>query len=283
VKIMQPMRGRGWIIDAVLWISPLAGAGVFVARVLTVKVPRGSENDDSIRFLDLPGMAWFILLACAVLVPLIVAFLSRRVLGFLAVASLIFGVGVGTLWIRSHLSYDTPLLVRITGPTANLKVDFWGVISKDGGIVLERFQSQSNRWIAMARWSLLPPGRDQALWLRVSSAVSGYATDELAFSTTPAPLRHLGFGAAIRPDRYVTLETFEVPFALGVPYWFLCLLAAPLPLIWTLRQRRRRRLARRLAAGACANCGYDLRATPDAAGARLATCPECGVAAANAD
>lgn len=51
-----------------------------------------------------------------------------------------------------------------------------------------------------------------------------------------------------------------------IPYWFGLGAAAPLPALaaW-LGLRRRRRARRRL----CANCGYDLRATPD-------RCPECG-------
>ena len=51
-----------------------------------------------------------------------------------------------------------------------------------------------------------------------------------------------------------------------VPYWLLILLTAVLPTIWLVLILRHRR---RVRAGACLNCGYDLRATPD-------RCPECG-------
>src|SRR5205814_140843 len=54
-----------------------------------------------------------------------------------------------------------------------------------------------------------------------------------------------------------------------VPVGCLLLLptAWPTTLAWHYRQRRV--LLRRLAAGQCVACGYDLRATPD-------RCPECG-------
>jgi len=52
---------------------------------------------------------------------------------------------------------------------------------------------------------------------------------------------------------------------LSVPSWFLVVLFAAVPLRWfVLRRRRATRPP-----GACATCGYDLRATPD-------RCPECG-------
>jgi len=58
----------------------------------------------------------------------------------------------------------------------------------------------------------------------------------------------------------------EVAYRFGVPVAFpvmLLLVAGPIValFVWDARTPRRR--------GVCANCGYDLRATPD-------RCPECG-------
>jgi hypothetical protein len=55
----------------------------------------------------------------------------------------------------------------------------------------------------------------------------------------------------------------------AVPYWFWVAAGAVLPSGWAIRRRRARG---RHAAGCCAACGYDLRATPD-------RCPECGAVA----
>jgi hypothetical protein len=54
-----------------------------------------------------------------------------------------------------------------------------------------------------------------------------------------------------------------------MPMWFVASLFAILPLAAGVRHLRGRVHARRLNAGRCPACGYDLRATPD-------RCPECG-------
>jgi hypothetical protein len=54
-----------------------------------------------------------------------------------------------------------------------------------------------------------------------------------------------------------------------IPYWFPTVLSMALPLAWIVRRR-----LRRLPYGRCANCGYDLRATP---------CAECGTRPATAE
>jgi hypothetical protein len=57
-----------------------------------------------------------------------------------------------------------------------------------------------------------------------------------------------------------------------VPCWLAALACALLPGIWVTRWRRTRNARRRLAAGLCPRCGYDLRGSPG-------RCPECGTPA----
>jgi hypothetical protein len=74
-----------------------------------------------------------------------------------------------------------------------------------------------------------------------------------------------------------------VGHAVAFPCWLLALVAGAWPCASLALFVRRRRRARRLAlVGCCRRCGYDLRATPEAGGAMLATCPECGRSAAAA-
>lgn len=59
----------------------------------------------------------------------------------------------------------------------------------------------------------------------------------------------------------------------GLPYWFVCLLTAPWPVLGVRRIRRRWRQLLRIEQGLCGQCGYDLRGSRD-------RCPECGAAVA---
>jgi hypothetical protein len=56
----------------------------------------------------------------------------------------------------------------------------------------------------------------------------------------------------------------------GIPLWLPLVLFGIAPTIWLAAKLRSRRREQRRAKGLCANCGYDLRATPD-------HCPECGL------
>jgi hypothetical protein len=64
-------------------------------------------------------------------------------------------------------------------------------------------------------------------------------------------------------------DTILISHDVLLPIWPLFLLTAIVPSLWTVSRLSRRRRIRRLAAGCCPRCGYDLRASPD-------RCPECG-------
>src|SRR5687767_10722458 len=80
----------------------------------------------------------------------------------------------------------------------------------------------------------------------------------------------MGFGAVGGRVRNHTLRL------VAIPCWFLALLTASGSVgcaVFVWRQRRRIR------SGRCVSCGYDLRATPEAGGALVERCPECGTSA----
>jgi hypothetical protein len=54
-----------------------------------------------------------------------------------------------------------------------------------------------------------------------------------------------------------------------IPGWFAILFLVALPSFWLIRFWRQKTQQRDIDAGRCANCSYDLRATPN-------RCPECG-------
>lgn len=134
-------------------------------------------------------------------------------------------------------------------------------------------------WGRSRRTDLLPGGWHVLTFTAVDGAVrfyNGYLPGPMrgmvesswrhvgpyhALSIDPGASRAFGFGYAHFHGRWSRADLREVV----VPLWALVVGALVLPL-WWLRRRQRRRPA----AGLCARCGYNLRATPS-------RCPECGM------
>ena len=94
---------------------------------------------------------------------------------------------------------------------------------------------------------------------------------------TPTPVRMLmsgyvhgigGYGWSTWTETSGLQAPPNTVSAIVFPYWLAVLVGSLAPAWWLWGGKRRRR-AHRLAAGWCANCGYDLRASPE-------RCPECG-------
>jgi hypothetical protein len=160
---------------------------------------------------------------------------------FLFVASVI-------LWVRSYFVGD---LIRHIGEDVIPNTSYF-ISSTSGSLSLSRYeQTSKDPAIGGGRY---PPGFSLERW--------DNRADPLRWPTGTIANR-LGFAA--EHNRLAEGDDYT----LVVPYYALAVALLALPLVWLVRSRRRARAAAGLR---CAECGYDLRATPD-------RCPECGRAA----
>ena len=162
----------------------------------------------------------------------------------LAVMSLVLCAAMVALWVRSYWTRD---YVEHISPSTSVTVKL-----REGSVV----------WLKIEMSSPPPYG-----WEIGSRPISAGESSRDVINT-PRLLEWEFMGvryAHVRPTNgQFTLSTAAVPF------WMLLCPTIAIPLLqvmrWAVRQERR---AARRAVGQCAECGYDLRATPE-------RCPECG-------
>lgn len=176
----------------------------------------------------------------------------RRLFTFASAGSLLLFVAVCALWVRSHFVRDyawawLPWPGDSAGGRRSIKID-----ADSGGGQVE---------IAWHVWTATE--RERVRGQNPLAGVNWYhrtfadVPRQYARSTPPTNWNAAGFKWYRGPTHA----------SVGVPYWSAALLSVGLPVAWAVEWARRRR--RRIAAGRCAVCGYDLRASPQ-------RCPECG-------
>src|SRR4051794_18097681 len=167
----------------------------------------------------------------------------RHLFMLCAAASLVLGVAVCALWVRSYYAFDAVLLWT---SRESLETKFSGG-SVDGEIGVVWSAGVAERplklhWVTRLWWE--DAHLYQGMMPTCEHRCGPFGIDRDSLKSDPAAHK----------------------YAVAFPHWFAACLLCTLPVrrgIDWYRGRRRR------IAGACPRCGYDLRASP-------ARCPECG-------
>jgi hypothetical protein len=174
--------------------------------------------------------------------------MKRRLLNFLTALSLLLAALACVLWAVSHCGSIFASYAH--APASDEPVDVMRIDLAAG---------KGNCWIGLVRGdSVLDPS------LVVGPPRFHFDVDwHNPDVATIADWNFHGFGTKrLRPGGWYRED------GLAFPLWLPILLFAALP---SVRAHNHLRRTRRLAGGACASCGYDLRASPQ-------RCPECGQA-----
>jgi hypothetical protein len=196
--------------------------------------------------------------------------LARHLFTFAAALSLLLFVAACVLWVRSHWIYvrwdtyhrSTTHVQRGQARLVCSSSDRWVTVAA-GGMQLRSTSAETSQ-----------PFGQPGTWDRSEWKLSGGTYPLSRFKPPGLKL------AIICVGFQCVIADYRGPDALGgpmiykelsvtLPFWFVALMTAVLPVLWFRSSRRRRRVRRD---GLCPNCSYDLRASPD-------RCPECGMVA----
>ena len=169
-------------------------------------------------------------------------------LNVLAALSLLLGIGLGGLWVRSMYVREYVDYTRSSGQRVI-------ILTIPGSLHFGLFTPSDNVPAEPIGWSYLGLGQPP----------HGHFKDWLWSFNFSIQRNRIPFG----DERYHAIEAI-------IPLWFPIVVTLILPLCWVRRWRKLRVAARRVRLGLCLQCGYDTRATPDPNGPRLPQCPECG-------
>ena len=178
----------------------------------------------------------------------------KRVIGVWIILAIpcLPAVFAGTMAVRSYTHTDSLLWSspRLATPVGMAAYGRYAISS--GGVLWIGFEN--------ARWS----GNSLPAFNHTAACPPG-----VSFTSQDHPwmVRSYGFWG----DRYTDMQPGYVNYErfVWVPWWaiFVSLIPIAAPTIFHFSRQRRRRI--RAMNNQCANCGYDIRATPD-------RCPECG-------
>jgi hypothetical protein len=187
-----------------------------------------------------------------------------RLLKLLTLLSLLLCVATVALWVRSYIRADFVWWHDyLSDDGQSLRHRHSTVASGNGGVWLLRqtitLSGADYATSASAVRAAYPPGNPSLRW-DPSRNLNQLRPDPGAWSG----FQHTTFiqNAPGAPSQQRTIR---------VPFWAFAAATAAPPL-WRVALFRRHQRRRRLAAGLCPRCGYDLRATPE-------RCPECGTVA----
>jgi hypothetical protein len=175
--------------------------------------------------------------------------LARCLFNFVAGVSLLAGVGVAAVWVRSHYITDAFELEH------GFKVSEHELRSSQYHLYLARDALMfSEYWQTWTDRRMISTLAQQPAWKYSRPQPGG------VLYLNPLPGSVLGIGGSLGGKNQIDVR---------LPYWLLVAAFCVMPAIWIVITCRRRRERTRIAQGLCPTCGYDLRATPG-------RCPECG-------